>query len=106
MGEQLSFIYPEPLFIYLPQNLLGDSNSDTSNPLRGVLKKVWTECGKGQSHREFSAQVFAALVPSAPVFSKAIANAIHLALSSGDIVASEKLGGDRLLALVNETLST
>lgn len=56
------------------------------------LKKLWQSSGKGSStYREFASQILAAVVPTAPLYSQAVATIVNFYLGADKQVAREDI---------------
>ncbi|KAF9042906.1 heme peroxidase [Panaeolus papilionaceus] len=55
------------------------------------LKKLWATAGKGSSRKEFTAALFAALIPSAALYSQAVSHIINFYLDDDKKVAREEI---------------
>jgi len=65
---------------------MGEFNS------HGFLKKLWQSSGKSSNtYREFASQIFAAVVPTAPVYSQAVATIVNFYLGADKQVEREKI---------------
>jgi linoleate 10R-lipoxygenase len=87
---------------------------DASNKSHDFLKKVIDANGKKYTTHELAAQVFSAIIPTAPLYSQAIAKVVDFYLSKEQAVArqeivnlatsKEKDAPGKILAYVREAL--
>jgi len=88
---------------------MGESNS------HGFLKKLWQSSGKSSNtYREFASQIFAAVVPTAPVYSQAVATIVNFYLDADKkaereeivklVASKEKDATDKVMGYVYEAL--
>lgn len=98
------------------------SISDSQNHLamgefnsHAFLKKLWQSSGKGSStYREFASQIFAAVVPTAPLYSQAVATVVNFYLDADKqaareeivklVASKEKDAADKVMGYVYEAL--
>ena len=48
-----------------------------SHCCHNVIRPLWQELGRNCSRTELAAQIFAAVVPSAALYSQAVSNVVH-----------------------------
>ena len=81
----------------------------TSHCCHNVIKPLWQELGRNYSHTELAAQIFAAVVPSAALYSQAVSIVVHYYLQEDKKAELEeiiKLGeSPAVMAYVYEALS-
>jgi linoleate 10R-lipoxygenase len=82
----------------------------------GFLAKLWQDIGKRQkdSHREFATQVFAAVVPTAALYSQYVAQVVDFYLDHGRkadreeivrlVASADQNASAKVMAYVNEAL--
>jgi hypothetical protein len=56
-----------------------------------VIKKLWQELGRNYSRTDIAAQIFAAVVPSAALYSQAVCTVVHYYLGEDRKVELEEI---------------